>query len=272
MSNDNLGDRMKAYEAVTQTSLMRRAPVIIRLDGKAFHTFTKGLKHVDPSLNDTPFSEVMHECMAVTAQALVNNIQNAQVAYSQSDEITILLRDWDKHETEQWFDGNIQKITSISAAIATAHFNSAYNLRKALARNHIMATDECWLKTESKMRQMEYLSEPTFAMFDARVFNVPKEDVVNNFIWRQNDAIRNSVQMLARHYFSHKELHGKSNVEVKAMIFAKTGLNWHNIPTWMRHGFCVTRDGIDREIPVFSQDRSYIAQHLFVPELETING
>lgn len=239
-NRDSLGDRMKTFENVSRYQLIRRMPVIIRLDGKAFHTFTKVLKHIDPSVEQTPFSLLMHEWMASTTSALMQNIQNAKVTYSQSDEITILLRDWDKHETEQWFDGNIQKIVSIASSIASTHFS------------HLIY----------KSHQLPPIQ------FDARVFNLPESEVVNNFIWRQKDATRNSIQMLGRHYFSHKQMHEKNVSHIQDMLMLEKGVNWNDIPTWMRRGFCVTRDGVDREIPIFTQDRDYIGKFLEISDAE----
>lgn len=244
MSNnaDSLGDRMKGYEGTTQSRLLRRTPVIIRLDGRAFHTWTRSLKKID-DLSSTPFSSLMSDMMAATTQSLVKGIQNAVFAYSQSDEISILLRDWDKHETEQWFDGNIQKIVSISAAIASTTFSE-----------HLTPYD-C-----AKIVQ-----------FDARVFNLPTEEVCNYFIWRQQDASRNSVQMLARHYFSHKELHLKNNSQVQDMLMLQKQVNWNDQATWKKRGFCVLNNlFVDREIPIFTQDRTYVEKHLSVPELTKV--
>lgn len=239
-ANDKLGTRMKGYEGTTQIRLLRRTPVILRLDGRAFHTWTRCLKDMD-DLTKSPFSGLMSDFMASTTQTLIKGIQNAVFAYSQSDEISILLRDWDKHETEQWFDGNIQKITSISAAIASTAFSehlSSYYGAKSV-------------------------------QFDARVFNLPKEEVCNYFIWRQLDASRNSVQMLARHYFSHKELHQKNNSQIQDMLMLQKGVNWNDIRTWQKRGFCVGKNlFVDREIPVFTQDRHYVETNLSVPELE----
>lgn len=244
MSNnaDSLGDRMKEYEGTTQTRLLRRTPVILRLDGRAFHTWTKSLKNMD-DLSSTPFSSLMSDMMAGTTQVLVKGIQNAVFAYSQSDEISILLRDWDKHETEQWFDGNIQKIVSISAALASTTFCD------------FLGSYDC----------------TQVVQFDARVFNLPKEEVCNYFIWRQQDASRNSVQMLARHYFSHKELHQKNNSQIQDMLMLEKGVNWNDQATWKKRGFCVDSSlAVDRDIPIFTQDRDYVEKHLSAPELTQV--
>lgn len=236
MDKTALGNRMKGYEAVSKSKLLRRTPVIIRLDGKAFHTWTRQLSKVDKSLDIEPYSGVMHSLMRKTTRYLMDNIQNAVFAYSQSDEISILLNDWKRLTTDQWFDGNIQKITSISASLATASFNQGTDLSTAL--------------------------------FDARVFNVPKEEVVNYFVWRQQDATRNSINMLGQFYFSHKQLHGKNVSQVQDMLMESHQQNWNAKDTWKKRGFCVTTNGYDKEIPIFTKDkdREYIEQFMGAEE------
>lgn len=254
MANDSLGDRMKRYESTTQTHLLRRTPVIIRIDGKAFHTFTKCLPTYDESLKQGPYSVKMQQVMAFTCKVLFQKIQNVQLIYSQSDEISILLKDWDTHETQQWFDGNLQKLTSVSASIATASFN------------HLFSSEV--------RRRTPSVNE--FAYFDSRAFNVPEAEVVNYFIWRQQDASRNSVQMWGRHFFSHKQLHEKNNSEIQDMLMEQHGVNWNDIPTWQKRGFAVYRNPnpiasdspsyVDTEIPIFTQDRNFISRYLAAEE------
>lgn len=253
-----LGDRMKEYEATTHQALLRRTPVIIRIDGRAFHTYVPKnfSEDTDPSLKQSPFSTALHGLMVSTTCELMRQIQNAVFAYTQSDEISILLRDWDRHETQQWFGGNLQKITSISAAVATSTFNH-------LAR------------TQAGVRQDDV---DDLAHFDSRAFNLPNTEVVNYFIWRQQDASRNSVQHLARFYFSHKQLHGKNNSQIQDMLMLEKGVNWNDIKTWMKRGTAVYRDtrnfmGVrcenalvtDLDIPIFTQDREFVAKHLVSP-------
>lgn len=254
--SDSLGDRMKGYESVTKFKALKRTPVIIRIDGKAFHTWTKHLSKVDPTLKDDPFSELMLRCMSGTTNMLVSNIQNAVLGYTQSDEISILLNDWKTLETDQWFGNTIQKMASVAASMSTAYFNRAYT-------------------------ELTAVVSATPAMFDARVFNVPKEEVANYFIWRQQDATRNSVQMLGRHYFSHKEMHKKNVSNIQDMLMESHGVNWNDLDTWKKRGSCSVRGGfdesmagtpdgikmiktphdrveIDKEIPIFTKDRAYI--------------
>ena len=232
---------MKGYENVYKTKLVRRTPAIIRLDGKAFHTWTKQLKRCDPSLEASPYSDVMHKAMANTAWYLVQHIQNARLAYVQSDEISILMNDWGKLNTDAWFDNAVQKMVSVSASMATAQFNQAF------------------------MDVFCQLPEP-LALFDARVFNLPKEEVTNYFIWRQQDATRNSINMLAQFYFSHKELQGKNVSQVQDMLMLEKGVNWNDVPTWAKRGYCAVSSRKDDEIPIFTADRDYIERHLVTEE------
>lgn len=242
MHNDSLGDRMKRAEASSKTYLLNRMPVIIRVDGKAFHTFAKKIYKFDPTIKnkDTPFSAAMHEIMVQTTRELVQNIQNCVFGYTQSDEISLLLRDWDTHETQQWFGGSHQKMVSVSASIATAAFNFYAN---HLGFKQTMFAD--------------------MAQFDSRVYNLPKEEVANYFVWRQQDASRNSVQMLGHHHFSQKQMHGNNISKVQDMLMLEKGINWNDLPTWMKRGTCVLPFGVvDEKIPVFTQDRKYIERFI----------
>ena len=260
MKKDSLGDRMKGYENVSKNKLTRRTPAIIRIDGKAFHTWTKQLSNVDESLNDSPFSVKMNQAMAKTTELLVANIQNAVFGYTQSDEISILLNDWKTFTTDPWYGNDVQKIVSVAASMATAYFGEA-----------------C---TSTSRR----FFAP--AMFDARVSNYPREEVTNYFVWRQQDATRNSINMLGQFYFSHKQLQGKNVNQVQDMLMLEHGVNWNDIDTWMKRGTCVTRGArkplfsngglegyapatgiqIDREIPIFTADRAYVDQFLKAEE------
>jgi len=244
MDKTALGDRMKRYEAVSKTKLLRRSPVIIRLDGKAFHTWTKQLRPVDESLDISPYSILMHSFMRNTAQYLMDNIQNAVLAYSQSDEISILLNDWKKLNTDAWFNADIQKMASVSASMATAAFNSqisTFNRSSAGALG--------------------------MALFDARAFNLPKEEVVNYFIWRQQDATRNSINMLGQFYFSHKQLQGKNVSQVQDMLMENFQVNWNDCDIWKKRGFCITHNGnYDYTIPIFTKQREYIEDCLVAEE------
>ena len=211
---DTLGDRMKEYENITRYFLPRRSNVIIRLDGKAFHTYTRNCKK--------PFDEQLQTDMDSTAISLCEKIQGAKLAYVQSDEITIVVTDYDTLTTDAWFGNNIQKMSSISASIATAEFN-----RRRMLRNYSE-----W----SANRQSTYPSDFEMANFDSRVFSVPElAEVANNIIWRVQDATRNSIQMVARSHFSHSYLHGKDTTELLRLIELE-GKSWKKYNNRSRFG------------------------------------
>ena len=186
MSNkkDSLGDRMKEnYENRAKTYLVRRMPVIIRLDGKAFHTFTKGLKK--------PYDEIFHNTMNATMKYLCENIQGCKLGYTQSDEITLLLTDYDTFDTNAWFDYNVQKICSVSASMATMAFNKYLRDFSKDTLRRINNAFTCTIEEDKYATVLENAIEKG-AMFDSRCFNIPKEEVTNCFIWRQQDATRNA--------------------------------------------------------------------------------
>lgn len=266
--NDALGTRMKQYEYVTRNYLTRRMPVIIRLDGKAFHSFTRGLKK--------PFDETFVKSMQDTMKHLCENIQGCVLGYTQSDEITLVLVDYQSREASAWFDNNIQKIVSVSASMATLAFNKAF-------------LHNTWHYIESTMdtndRDINYEDTLTnkfsTAMFDSRVFTLPKEEVANCLIWRQQDATRNSIQSVGQANFSHNRLHGKDCNDIQDMLMLEKGVNWNDYPTHLKRGSCciknpfVINEGteneatrnkwvIDTEIPIFTQDKDYINNLIFI--------
>lgn len=261
---DSLGDRMKRHEKVTQSDLMCRTPVIIRIDGKAFHTFAKRVARSDPTYGATPFSEAMHNCMVYTTEHLVRNIQGCVLGYTQSDEISLLLRDWDELETQTWFGNNLQKMVSVSASLASAAFNFYFHHEaNVIPREPNLEKFGITVGVD--------ITQADFATFDSRAYNLPKEEVVNYFIWRQQDASRNSVQMLGHHLFSQKQMHAKTNVQVQDMLMLEKGVNWNNMPTWAKRGTCVENAkhgegvAINNEIPIFTQDRGYVSRFLMTP-------
>lgn len=252
----SLGDRMKGYENISRLFLTRRTPVIIRLDGKAFHTFTKGL--------DRPFDLIMQKTMQDTMKYLCENIQNCKLGYTQSDEITLLLIDYEQLETDAWFGNNIQKMVSVSASMATLAFNKFF-------RENTVESIEKWREympySDLKAKHEKYINKFDKAMFDSRVFTLPKEEVCNCFIWRQQDASRNSVQSVGQANFSHKELHKKSINMIQEMLFSEKGINWNNLPTTQKRGSCCIKNNdswiIDNEIPIFTLDRNYVEKYVF---------
>lgn len=208
MSSDGLGDRIKRYENAYRHHLTPRSCVAVRVDGRAFHTWTKRC--------DRPFDDRLHRAMVHATRATIGEMQGVKLAYTQSDEASFLLTDFDTHETQGWFGYNLQKLASVSASAFTAHFNQAT------------------LPWASRT--------PGPATFDARAFVVPTDDAPNAFVWRQRDWERNSVQMLARSRYSHAELHGLSADDVKLALTAD-GTPWEDLPDRHRHGTFVTRDG-----------------------------
>jgi len=229
---DSLGDRMKTYyEDVTKVFLPRRTYTIIRIDGKAFHTYTKGIER--------PFDIQFVSDMDETACFLCKNIQGAKFAFVQSDEISILLTDFDTLTTGAWFDGNIQKIVSVSASMATAKFNE--------------------------------LRPGKIAMFDSRVFTIPNStEVENYFIWRQQDTVRNSISSVAQYLYSHKELNGKNTNEMQEMCFQK-GINWNDYDPKLRRGRLIIKSHYIKNntprlkwdsvsAPIFTSDRHVLEE------------
>lgn len=234
---DSFGDRMKGYEFTSQNFLLRRTPVIIRLDGKSFHTYTKKF--------DRPFDRRLHVAMAGATEYLVKNIQGCVLGYTQSDEISLFVRDWDTLTTDNWFGNNVQKMVSISASMCTYAFQE-------IIRCFNMDID-------------------CPALFDSRAYNLPKEEVCNYFIWRQSDATRNSLNSLAQSMFSHKSLQGLKLSEVHDKLMLEKQVNWNDLDTWKKRGSCVyynEENGetvMDSEIPIFTQDREYVERHIYLP-------
>lgn len=260
--NDNLGKRMKEnYEQIPKYRLTRRTPVIIRIDGKAFHTFTKGFER--------PFDKRLSEAMVRTMEYLCTNIQGCIFGYTQSDEISLVLSDYRKLNSDAWFDYEVQKMCSIAASMATMAFNKFFqeeistykvdNLRFVWD----LASPQAYKFETLEIKQLVdayYISANKGAMFDARVFNIPKEEVVNCIYWRQLDATRNSIQMVGQAYFSHNELHCKTCNMIQDMLFEQKGINWNDYPTRWKRGVCWTREkGLDFDMPILrGDDRKYL--------------
>ena len=245
----NIGSRMKTYyEEVTKTKLVRRMPVAIRVDGKAFHTYTKEMKK--------PFDMVLVETMQKTMKYMCENIQGCVLGYTQSDEITFILVDYENLDTSAWYDYEVQKVASISASMATIGFRNAmedyFNVRRFFGKLD-MAEYEKYMQNS--------------AMFDARCFNIPKEEVTNLLYWRELDAIRNSIEACGQAHFTQKELNGKNSGEIKEMLKAK-GFVWEEMPTMLQRGSCCIRGTdrkwmIDKEIPLFA-GTDYVDKLIFM--------
>lgn len=296
---DDLGTRMKTfYENIPKTRLMRRTPVAIRLDGKAFHTFTKGFQK--------PFDIVLMDAMQNTMKYLCENIQGCVFGYTQSDEITLILIDYQKFTSDAWFDYEVQKMASVSASMATMAFNNFFESN--VAKENRIFTDE-WLdngdfnpKYKDKELQKLWLTHKRAsekgAMFDARCFNIPKEEVTNLIYWRQLDATRNSIQMVGQANFSHDELQGKTCSMIQDMLMTERGINWNNFIIPCKRGTACIKVGkkitenvervpqpfgedkvtttiieerpiwiIDRNMPILKgEDRKYVDDLIYVGE------
>ena len=272
---DELGNRMKShYENRTRIYLPRRTYSILRLDGKCFSSFTKGLKK--------PFDVGLIFDMDETAKYLCSKIQGAKIGFVQSDEISILMTDFDTLQTDAWFDGNIQKIVSISASLAASKFNQLRWMRYVNERYNDGAADDPiswdWFEGVRKLR---------LADFDARTFTIPSfTEVCNYFIWRQNDCVRNSISSVAQSLYSSKQLHGKNMSEQQDMIHEK-GQNWNDYPAMQKRGRFVFKKEIDmeteykgkefmqssykrkiwvvEECPTFTQDQNFLLG--FIPDI-----
>jgi tRNA(His) 5'-end guanylyltransferase len=231
MGTEELGDRMKRYEGASLYKLPIRMPIILRVDGKCFQKFLGNA--------EKPYDFIFRKNMDVVGLNVIREIQGAVMAYLQSDEISFLITPYTSLDFQPWFDNEVQKMASVGASLVTKEFN-------ALG----MFGDAC---------------------FDARVFVLPKEEVVNYFIWRQRDWETNSLQMLARSLFSHKEVENKSNLEMKEMVKTK-GEDWDYLDDWIRRGRVVFRNPITVDIPPrFEEDRGYINK-LVYPEPEEERG
>jgi tRNA(His) 5'-end guanylyltransferase len=222
----DIGNRMKEYERVSEFILPRRIPVIIRVDGRAFHTITRKRFGKNWSLEFV-------EQMAVVAKTLVAEIQGCNICYCQSDEISFLLTDYRTVHTSGWFGYDVRKLISISASLAASIFSQLYGKN---------------------------------VCFDSRAFSMPQDEVCNYFIWRQIDATRNAIQMAGREYFSHKELFNKNCNTIQEMLFQKHQINFNDYPVIRKRGFCLVGGSVDYEIPIFTKERNYIEQHVYVRE------
>ena len=256
---------------------------------RAGHSFTKGFER--------PFDEVFIKSMQETAQYLCENIQNCKLSYQQSDEITLLLVDYDKLNTDCFFDYRVDKLCSIAASMATMAFNRAFAKNAEDFEQYYATEHEIngWYgkgTPEYEMCQIYSKAVNMGAMFDARCFNIPKEEVTNLVYWRQLDASRNSIQMVGQANFSHKELQNKSCNDIQDILMTQKGINWNDLPTYQKRGSCCVKnkiviesDGvmataqlrdtsksenewiIDTDIPIFKgEGREYIDRLVFVGE------
>ncbi|GAA4250668.1 tRNA(His) guanylyltransferase Thg1 family protein [Dactylosporangium darangshiense] len=206
---DGLGDRMKAYERATRAVLPRRTYTVVRVDGRAFHSYLRGAER--------PFDAGFMAAMDGVAEALCTEISGAVLAYTQSDEVSVLVTDFAAPGTEPWFGGVVQKWCSVAASLATATLNA----RRPGAT----------------------------ALFDARAFTIADPaDVAAYLLWRQRDAVRNSIAMAAQSVFPHRRLQGLHSGALQELLFAEAGINWNDYPPQCRRGRLTARTQVEREV------------------------
>lgn len=283
--HDELGIRMKEYyESIPKTKLMRRCPVVIRIDGRSFHTFTRGFQK--------PFDEILIKSMQETMKYLCENIQGCVLGYTQSDEISLILVDYKKLNSSAFFDYEVQKVCSITASMATMKFNKIFqehinrilydtdDLEDYLDNGNGILYENPIKKYSNSLS----IALDKGAMFDSRCFNIPKEEVTNYIYWRQLDASRNSIQMVGQANFSHKELQNKTCNMIQDMLMTQKGINWNDLEVYKKRGSCCVKNKIilkygeekiiaqlrdtksnenewiiDKEIPIFKgEGREYI--------------
>ena len=275
--HDDLGTRMKEfYEQVPKTKLIRRMPVAIRIDGKAFHTFTRGFRK--------PFDHILIKTMQETTKYLCENIQGCVFGFTQSDEITLILVDYQKLTSSAWFDYEVQKLCSISASMATMAFNKyfAENVANEILEYKTSMVPQC-VEIQQEIKEYHDTLRAAVnkgAMFDARCFNIPKEEVTNLIYWRQLDATRNSIQMVGQANFSHKELQNKTCNMIQDMLHEQKGINWNDYSTVCKRGSaCIYTEYanmngshnsgwiIDKEMPILKgEDRAYVDNLVYIGE------
>jgi tRNA(His) guanylyltransferase len=221
---DDLGRRIKRdYEDALRISLPRRSFVVVRIDGRGFHKFTRHLER--------PYCRPLADALDQAALALCQEMIGCRFGYGQSDEYSFLLTDFEREDAPLWFDGNMQKIVSVSASVFTGAFNAAFQAKAP-------------------------------AVFDSRVMVISQRiEVARYFLWRQLDASANSLNMLASAHFPHADLENQSTAEKHELLHAK-GINWAKQPTDFKRGRVVKHSQtgweIDLEIPVFNRDKVYL--------------
>ncbi len=222
---DSLGNRIKAYEKASRPFLTARTPVICRIDGRAFHTFTRGC--------EKPYDDILMKSMIYAATEVALDMQGFKLAYVQSDEASFLITDYDCIDTQGWFNYNLSKMVSISASVMTANFNKYWGIATMGRRD-------------------------TIATFDSRAFNISTMDISNYFLWRAKDWSRNSLQMFSRSVFSHSELNGKRRDDMHEMLHQK-GKNWTTDTTpQQRNGTFILKNeiGIERRYDILPSYQS----------------
>lgn len=251
-----LNEELQEYESKSKIHLTKKVPVFIRVDGKAFKTFTKGFKK--------PYDELLSKTMMQTMQAMCEEIQGCVFGYTASDEITIILTDYHKWNSEPWLNYDAQKMSSEAASIATEAFNRFFNENRKVLRSPKNADEISIYEAYERACTIG-------ARFEARCFNVPEDRVCEMIFWRQNNHRRNVIQSIGRLYFSRKELLGKCNDEVLDMLYEKEHIVWNNLPVVYRIGACCTKGkspfvgkkswSVDKHMPMIcDENKAYLQE------------
>lgn len=249
--HDELGKRMKAYENETNQKLVKKLPVIIRVDGKAFHTFSRKL--------EKPFDDVLIDAMHYTTKYLCKNIGGCVLGYCQSDEISLLLQDYKNEETQPWFDYRLNKLCSVAASMATFAFNRAFENITTDIYDHELTHGNIG---DDRIKALADCCERG-ALFDARAFILPFDEVTNYFYWREADAMRNSVEMVGHANFSAKQLHKVNTDGIKKMLIEK-GIDYDKIPVYKQRGVCCVKT----KIPSFTPDNHPVMRTTWVLDID----
>ena len=255
---NRLDERMKEYEKAAQHYLTKRTPVIIRVDGKAAHTYTKNVLK--------PYDNIFHQAMDNAMILVAKEIQGCYFAYNESDECSFVLQDYETLTTDAWFSYRTDKLCSIAASLMTLYFNKEF--QKIIDNyiwdyHHSLVPQSMEIQiAENKYQDVLKECNNKGLVFDARCFNIPKDEIVNYFFYRQLDAVRNSIQSCGQYYFFHKELHKKNTKDILEMLKQK-GVSWETSPICVQRGTACykTEEGwvLDKNMPMLKGDgRKYL--------------
>lgn len=244
----SLDTRMRDYEKASKLYLTKRMPVVIRIDGRSFSKFTKNF--------EKPFDRLLSKAMQFTMKYLCENVQGCKFGYAQSDEISLILVDYDDIKKSAWYNYNVQKLCSVVSSMATMYFNKIYReLTNTIYNNSVN-------KNSDQNYYELYSTKFDEATFDTRCFNVPENDICNYIIWRQRDAARNSVSSLGQKYFAQNYLNGKHSFDIINMLIDRYNVHWESFPNTYKYGSAcfITNEGwvIDCNIPRITEDRQYV--------------
>ena len=252
--HDELGKRMKGYENECNRKLVKKLPVIVRIDGRAFHTFTKKL--------NKPFDDLLIDTMHETMRYLCKHVAGCVLGYCQSDEISLLLQDYKNEETQPWFEYRTNKLCSVTAAMATFAFNRIFENKVAEFYDLCCENRTLFDENEERIKTLFDCCDKG-AMFDARAFTLPFNEVTNYFYWREADAIRNSIEMVGHANFSQNQLHKVNTDGIKKMLFEK-GIDYDKIPIYKQRGVCC----IKTKMPLFSPDNKQVMRTVWVTDID----